>query len=234
MATGRPATGHTVRVYLEEDARRTFAMAVDWPGWGRAGRDAEAALASLLEYRPRYLAAIGPAAADLPDTDRVDVVARVPGNATTRFGAPGVVPPSDHEGWSADEARRQVALLEAAWSAFDDVVAAAPATLRKGPRGGGRDRDAVAAHVLDTEPAYARKAGLGRPAPKDRVGLDALRADLLGLLVGSPGPAPDARGWPAPYVVRRMAWHALDHAWEIEDRAGPAADQPPATGAVRS
>jgi hypothetical protein len=27
--------------------------------------------------------------------------------------------------------------------------------------------------------------------------------------------------WPARYAIRRSAWHALDHAWEIEDRAGP-------------
>jgi hypothetical protein len=25
--------------------------------------------------------------------------------------------------------------------------------------------------------------------------------------------------WPARYFVRRVAWHALDHVWEIEDRA---------------
>ena len=24
--------------------------------------------------------------------------------------------------------------------------------------------------------------------------------------------------WPARYFVRRLAWHILDHAWEIEDR----------------
>ncbi|MFC1997767.1 hypothetical protein ACFLXI_09240, partial [Chloroflexota bacterium] len=26
--------------------------------------------------------------------------------------------------------------------------------------------------------------------------------------------------WPARYLVRRVAWHVLDHSWEIEDRAG--------------
>ena len=26
--------------------------------------------------------------------------------------------------------------------------------------------------------------------------------------------------WTPRYFVRRSAWHALDHAWEIEDRAG--------------
>lgn len=24
--------------------------------------------------------------------------------------------------------------------------------------------------------------------------------------------------WPARYFVRRVGWHVLDHAWEIEDR----------------
>jgi hypothetical protein len=27
------------------------------------------------------------------------------------------------------------------------------------------------------------------------------------------------RRWPARYAARRIAWHALDHAWEIEDRS---------------
>lgn len=28
-----------------------------------------------------------------------------------------------------------------------------------------------------------------------------------------------AKGWPARYAARRIAWHVLDHAWEIEDRS---------------
>ena len=27
------------------------------------------------------------------------------------------------------------------------------------------------------------------------------------------------RGWPVRYMVRRVAWHVLDHAWEKEDRS---------------
>jgi hypothetical protein len=27
--------------------------------------------------------------------------------------------------------------------------------------------------------------------------------------------------WPARFAVRRAAWHALDHTWEIEDRVEP-------------
>ena len=29
------------------------------------------------------------------------------------------------------------------------------------------------------------------------------------------------RKWPPRYAVRRIAWHALDHAWEMEDRTEP-------------
>ena len=38
-------------------------------------------------------------------------------------------------------ARRLVGLATAAWATFDEVAASSPAELRKGPRGGGRDRD---------------------------------------------------------------------------------------------
>jgi len=27
-----------------------------------------------------------------------------------------------------------------------------------------------------------------------------------------------AGGWNVSYAVRRMAWHVVDHIWEIEDR----------------
>ncbi|HEV2372237.1 MAG TPA: hypothetical protein VGS19_08715 [Streptosporangiaceae bacterium] len=25
--------------------------------------------------------------------------------------------------------------------------------------------------------------------------------------------------WPARYTLRRLTWHVLDHAWEIEDKS---------------
>jgi hypothetical protein len=50
------------------------------------------------------------------------------------------------------------------------------------------------------------------------------RAVLDALAVAARGeePQPGPRGgrvWPAHYFVRRVAWHVLDHVWEIEDRA---------------
>ena len=51
-----------------------------------------------------------------------------------------------------------------------------------------------------------------------------LREQILEALTVAPRtgtPPPGPRGgtrWPVRYHVRRSAWHALDHAWEIEDR----------------
>ena len=108
---------------------------------------------------------------------------------------------------------------------FDDVVAAAPAELRKGPRGGGRDRDKVVEHVIEAEHAYAREMGLeaagaGRGGP--RRGRRVRAAIAAVLREPSDGSPIAGRRWTARYAARRVAWHVLDHAWEIEDRTEPA------------
>jgi hypothetical protein len=111
--------------------------------------------------------------------------------------------------------------VAASWAVFDQVVAGAPARLRKGPRGGGRDRDAIVEHVLAAEASYARKLGIRhpQPAPGDAAAVSALHHAILETLhaASSTRLAPES-GWPPRYAARRIAWHALDHAWEIEDR----------------
>jgi len=105
---------------------------------------------------------------------------------------------------------------------FDQVVGGAPAELRKGPRGGGRDRDAIVAHVIGAEGAYASKLGISLPAPApgDLAAVAALREALLDVLRSPSAGAPVVqKGWPQRYGARRIAWHVLDHAWEIEDRS---------------
>src|SRR5438552_2637529 len=37
----------------------------------------------------------------------------------------------------------------------------------------------------------------------------------------SNGAALVEKGWPQRYAARRIAWHALDHAWEMQDRSNP-------------
>ena len=199
-----------LRIYLESGKPWTFACAVDWPGWCRRGKGEEDAIDTLLGYKARYAAAIGKRVT----VGDVEVVGRVPGTTTTNVGAPDVKGPWDDEPMDKRELKRQVDIMRAAWTTFDDVVGAAPATLRKGPRGGGRDRDEIVEHVREAERAYGRKLGPRVPPrtpwPEQR---DAIVAALLDA-------DDDAEAqWPKRYLVRRIVWHVLDHAWEIEDKS---------------
>jgi hypothetical protein len=198
-----------VRVSLELGQKWVFASALDWPGWCRRGRGEQAALEALLGYAGRYATVAGPGFAP----GELQVVGQVPGNRTTDFGAPDAQGPWDAEPLPPDEAGRLTGLLEACWSYLDPVAAAAPGTLRKGPRGGGRDRDAIVDHVRGAERTLScPKAGIRVPP---RTPWDQQRAALAAALrAGARGGA-----WPARYVIRRSAWHVLDHAWEIEDRS---------------
>ncbi|GII77320.1 hypothetical protein Sru01_23020 [Sphaerisporangium rufum] len=208
-------------VYLEiGPKKKVFACAPDWPGWCRAGKTEEAALAALADYIPRYRKIAQ--RAGLPfEPDALTVAERVTGNSTTDFGAPAAVPELDARPVDAAVAERDTALLRACWAAFDELAAASPSELRKGPRGGGRDRDKMIAHVVEAERSYARLIGVRhRPfPPADAAARDALRDEIAAVL-GKPsdGVPLAAKGWPARYAARRMAWHVIDHLWEMEDR----------------
>src|SRR5690606_36634619 len=141
----------TIAVAIETSPRKCFVAALDWPGWCRAGRDPDAALATLADYAQRYRPVAEAAGFALPATVRLEERERRPGGATTAFGAPEVTFEADRAAVSSAEAKRLAALVTAAWEYFDEVVAATPEVLRKGPRGGGRDRDKMVAHVLDAE-----------------------------------------------------------------------------------
>jgi hypothetical protein len=218
--TATAATGKTVRVVLEVGAKRSFASALDWPGWSRSGKDEDAALDALAEHAQRYAEVAGEAGLRLHGGDLV-VVERVPGDATTDFGAPSRPASEESAPLKAADARRVTALVGAAWRVFDAVVADAPATLRKGPRGGGRDRDAIVDHVLGAEHAYARKLGVRLPQPRggDTAAIRAKREAIIAALDATmTRQAAAGSGWAPRYAARRIAWHVVDHAWEIENR----------------
>jgi hypothetical protein len=207
------------RVYLEVGAKRVFASAADWPGWTRAGKDEKAALEALAAAAPKYAVVAKHARVAFEPGGGFDVVERLPGNATTDFGAPGAIAKGDHKRLTRVDAGRMSALVSASWTVLDRAVEGAPPSLRKGPRGGGRDRDAIVEHVLGAETAYARKLGLRlqQPAIGDAAAIRKHRnAIVAGLRAGTKGITEG--GWPARYAARRIAWHAVDHAWEIEDR----------------
>jgi hypothetical protein len=219
-----------IQVYLETGKQRVFAGALDWPGWCRSGRDESSALAALLEYGPRYALAlrsgrIGFRAPELLTS--LTVSERMQGNASTDFGVPAIAPSGDAEPIGDIEIRRFQTILRACWRSFDKATKAARGkALRKGPRGGGRLLDAIIHHVLEADGAYLRS--LGMPAERaEKAGahgeLSQIRRAILKAVDSaahnppSIGPRGGVR-WKAPYFVRRVAWHVLDHAWEIEDR----------------
>jgi hypothetical protein len=180
------AAARATPVGLEVADKKVFAWALDWPGWCRAGKTEEAALEALAAYLPRYATVAAKAKLQLPRTagDEFDVGERVKGDATTVFGAPGAVARSDREKVTPAVARRHVALLRAAWGVLDDIAAASPPSLTKGPRGGGRDRDKMLDHVVGAEAGYARKIGVKHkpPAFDDAPAIAALRKDIVAVL----------------------------------------------------
>jgi hypothetical protein len=211
---------------VEAGRQRVFACALDWPGWCRAARTEDGALEALAAAAPRYAVVAAQAGVAFPRAGAdFEIVARVPGSAATDFGVPAEAAPSDAGPMTRTEVDRCVALVAAAWTVFDRVVSQAPAELRKGPRGGGRDRDAIVDHVLAAEVAYGRKLGVRvrQPARDDAAAVAASRDAILeGLRTLSAGASRPEKGWAPRYAVRRITWHILDHAWEIEDRSIPA------------
>ena len=209
MSQARPTP-----IYLEIGSKKAFACSLEWPGWCRSGRDADAAIEALAGYADRYRPVAERAGVRFPANaaGAFDVVERINGDVTTDFGAPGKVAKADREALTKAQAERLASLVAASWSVLDAVAAHAPAKLAKGPRGGGRDRDAVVIHVADADLSYARKLGIREPADRRAAILDALRAARAGA-------PPVEKGWPPRYAARRIAWHALDHAWEIEDKS---------------
>ena len=214
----------------EMGLRRAFRWAVDWPGWARGAKDPRLATEALAAYAPRYAIVAREAGLDFPavpgaiNMDDLHLVESVPGGSGTDFGVPTAITAADRRPIEAGDANRLARLVEAAWIVFDRVVAAAPAELRKGPRGGGRDRDKIVGHVIESDHYYAREVGvrLPQPSPVDRATVDAERRAILDVLARPSDGSPLAdRKWTARYAARRIAWHALDHAWEIEDRTEP-------------
>lgn len=221
----------SIRVYVEQGDKYTFAGALEWPGWCRRGRSLEQALQTFVEYGARYAAVLRETGLEFAPAGKVDdleIVQRLPGSATTDFGAPDAIPDQDIIPLDLAISQHYARILQACWRAFDASLAAAQGKeLRKGPRGGGRDQEKMQQHVLDADLSYLRAAGWKHKDSKDNRLSDridqtrqAVLATLEAAVTGSL-PIEGPRGgkiWPPRYFVRRTAWHVLDHAWEIEDR----------------
>lgn len=213
-------------VAVESTPKKTFVTAIDWPGWSRSGKTLPSAMEALLDYAPRYAPIAGAAGEPFATDDlETEVFETSDGGAGTDFGVPSLVTEADRRATSKSDAARLASLVAAAWSYLDDVVAGAPESLRKGPRGGGRDTSKIVTHTLEADHAYAREMGLKAPAPTlgDRPSIQRLRDAVLDVIRAASDGSPIAgRRWTVRYAAHRIAWHSLDHAWEIEDRSEPA------------
>jgi hypothetical protein len=218
-----------IDVVIETGKKRTFASALDWPGWSSSGKDEASALQALVDYGPRYGRILRSTGFDFkPPTDlsQYTVIERSVGDATTDFGAPSIPADAEAEPLDLAEFERVKTLLHACWQAFDRAAQRAEnKELRKGPRGGGRELDKILQHVIGSDQGYLRSLGWRAEKSQHMEGdLQGTREAILNTLqraVKEGLPERGPRGgkiWPARYFVRRLAWHLLDHAWEIEDR----------------
>ena len=188
----------TIAVYIERADRRTFACALDWPGFCRSGKTEEAALEALADYVPRYAPVAERAGLRFPKRPTFEVVQRLKGGATTDFGAPEKPAAADKDDLTARQAKRLAAIVQASWDVFDDVAAHAPEKLRKGPRGGGRDTSAIVQHVNDAESSYARMLAI--KGIKER---DAIRAAVVEAIASARKGEPlREKGWLPRYAAR--------------------------------
>jgi hypothetical protein len=215
-----------VRVMVERGKKKAVASAFDWPGWDRGGRSEDEALTVLARYRPRYarVAERAGLADQFRATGKIKVVERTQGTGMTDFYTLSARPAGpEQKPMSEAECERKLALLRACWAYFDDVASRVSAELRKGPRGGGRDRDRIVRHTNGAEiEEFAKKVGVitaadvwERPNPDQ---LHAHREAFCAAIREHNARGAPARSWTVQFLIRRCAYHMLDHAWEMEDR----------------
>ena len=213
-----------IRVMVELGKKKAVAVALDWPGWDRSGKSEAEALQVFAAYRPRYakVAELAGLADEFRATGEMAVVERLQGTGMTDFyGLSFRSAGSEHEPISDAACERKIALLRASWTYFDDVASRVSAALRRGPRGGGRDRDKIVRHANGAEiDEFAKKVGVitpldARERPDD---LRAHREAFCAAIRDYNARGAQARTWTVQFVIRHSAYHMLDHAWEMEDR----------------
>jgi hypothetical protein len=150
------------------------------------------------------------------------VVEEYPGTGSTDFwGISFALSSIDQQEMSGEELERELRLMQACWAFFDDVRRRVSAEMKKGPRGGGRDRDRIVRHTFAAERDWAKSIGVLTPeeAMLSDEGLKTHRGSYVqafreyhaqGKLAGKKSTL--------RFLIRHTAFHTLDHAWEMEDK----------------
>ncbi len=226
-----------VRTVVEHGPKdkKVVVFAIDWPGWSRGAKTADVALATLESYRERYrpVAVAAGMTEEFDAAGPLDVVEDRVGTGSTDFWGISFSPSSFEQGLMDErEIDRKIRLLGGSWSFFDGVAARVTAEMRKGPRGGGRDREQIIRHTIRTESEdFAKRLGLRIPenAALTARGLsDHREAYVAAMRAYNEGGGKPMRSWTLPFLIRHSAYHVLDHAWEMEDKdlSGEAAVAP--------
>ena len=206
--------------------KKIAAFAIDWPGWSRGAKTPGEAVEILEAYRDRYrpVASLAGLESEFDAAGDLEIVEDHVGVGSTDFWGISFAPSSFENGpMPEDELERKVTLLQAAWRFFDDVAARVSLELEKGPRGGGRNRDQIVRHVIGNEVVdLAKKVGVLTP-PDDFLTPEAIRAHREAFVeamrdYNAEGKLARGRNWTIPLLLRHTAFHALDHAWEMEDK----------------
>ncbi len=217
-----------VRVVVQHGPRdkKVAAFAIDWPGWSRGARTGPEAVEVLAAYRDRYrpVAALAGLGDEFDAAGDLELVEDHVGVGSTDFWGISFAPSSfEQEPMEADELERKISLLEASWRYFDDVAARVSAEMQKGPRGGGRNRDEIVRHALGWERAdLAKRVGVvvDPIVPPTPDGFSSHRDEFVAALrtYNAEGRMARGRNWTIGLLIRHTAYHALDHAWEMEDK----------------
>jgi hypothetical protein len=212
-----------VALEIGPKGKMVVAVAQDWPGLSRGAKSAEAAMERLVAYLPRYAPAAKLAGleSEFAGQTGVEVVEEYPGTGSTDFwGISFAFSSIDREAMASAELERQLTLLRGCWAFFDDVRSRVSAELRKGPRGGGRNRDQVVGHTFGAEREWA--AGLGVLTPPGVMltedGLSTHRAAYVEAIRSFHVEGKMSKKWPLRFLIRHSAFHTMDHAWEMEDK----------------
>jgi hypothetical protein len=217
----------SVRTVIERGpkAKKFVAFAIDWPGWSRGAKSPNEALEALESYRSRYrrVAALARMTKEFDAAGPLEVIEDREGTGSTDFWGISFSPctleqgPLDHE-----EFARKVKILRACWRFFDDVASRVSPEMRKGIRGGGRDRDEIVRHTRRVESEdFAKKVGvrvLEGGAVNGQALLTYREEYVAAMRAHQRGDAGPMRTWTLVFLLRHSAFHLMDHAWEMQDK----------------
>lgn len=219
-----------MRVAIEQGpkGKKYVAYAIDWPGLERNGKSPDEAFEKMESYRSRYQvianrAGYGDA---FRDESASEIVQEYEGTGSTDFwGISFAHGPNDYESMTDEELARQLALLKACWDEFDEIGQNVSPELQRGPRGGGRDREEIVGHLIYAELNWLKKLDI-RPDFKEILPIESRKQHHQSVLdelrrrhqEQLPVQAKGGPPWTVRFTIRHLAFHVMDHAWEMEDK----------------